>query len=103
MQRDSIPQSTTREVAENSPAGTDVGDPVAATDADGHTLTYTLEGTDASSFEIDSSTGQIQTTSGVTYDFETTPDYAVTVRADDGNGGTATIAVSEAFRVTYGS
>ena len=87
-------ESTTREVEENSPAGTNVGDPVTATDADDDTLTYTLEGTDAASFEIVSTSGQIRTKSGVTYDYETTPDYSVLVKADDGKGGTATIAVA---------
>ena len=38
-----------------------------ATDADDDTLTYSLEGTDAASFEIDSGTGEIKTKSGVTY------------------------------------
>ena len=87
-------ESTTREVEENSPAGTDVGLPVTATDADDDTLTYTLEGTDAASFEIDATSGQIQTKSGVTYDYEMKEEYSVTVKADDGNGGTATIAVA---------
>ena len=77
-----------RDVPENSPAGTDVGAPVTATDLDGDTLTYTLEGTDAASFDIVSSTGQIQTISGVTYDYESQPEYFVAVKADDGNGGT---------------
>ena len=68
---------------------------VTATDADSDTLTYSLEGTDAASFDIESGTGQIQTKSGVTYDFEATQNtYAVTVKADDGNGGTDTIAVT---------
>ena len=87
-------ENTTREVEENSPAGTAVGDPVTATDADDDTLTYTLEGTDAASFEIVSTSGQIQTKSGVTYDYETKEEYSVTVRADDGKGGTDTIAVA---------
>ena len=85
--------SAVREVPENSPAGTDVGAPVTAVDPDGDTLTYTLEGTDAASFGIGSSTGQIQTISGVTYDFESDNTYFVTVKADDGNGGTNTIFV----------
>ena len=87
-------ESTTREVAENSAAGTDVGLPVTATDDDGDTLTYTLEGTDAASFDIDASTGQILTKSGVTYDHEAKSSYSVTVKADDSNGGTDTIAVT---------
>ena len=86
--------STTREVAENSDAGTNVGAAVTATDGNDDTLTYSLEGTDAASFQIVSASGQIQTTSGVTYDYETTPSYAVTVKADDGLGGTDTIAVA---------
>ena len=88
-------ESATREVAENSAAGVDVGGPVTATDTDtGDTLTYTLEGTDAASFGIVSTSGQIQTKTGVTYDHELQPEYSVTVKADDGNGGTDTIAVT---------
>ena len=86
--------STVRGVDENSAAGKDVGVPVTAMDADDDTLTYSLEGTDAGSFDINASTGQIQTKSGVTYDHETKPSYAVTVKAEDGNGGADTIAVS---------
>ena len=44
---------------------------VTATDADpGDTLTYTLEGTDVASFDIVSTSGQIRTKTGVTYDHE---------------------------------
>ncbi len=87
--------SATRQVAENSAAGTNVGAAVTATDADtGDTLTYTLSGTDASSFEIGSSTGQITTKTGVTYDYETKKSYSLTVDVSDVNGGTDTIAVT---------
>ena len=72
----------TRAVPENSAAGTDVGEPVTAMPADsGDELTYTLEGTDASSFAIVSTSGQIRTTSGVTYDYEEQSSYAVTMKA----------------------
>ena len=88
-------ESATREVAENSAAGVAVGGPVTAVDTDtGDTLTYTLEGTDASSFAIVSTSGQIQTKAGVIYDHESQPEYSVTVKVDDGNGGTDTIAVT---------
>ena len=88
-------QTASRSVAENSAAGTNVGAPVTATDADsGDTLTYTLDGTDAASFDIVSTSGQIQTMSGVTYDYETKSSYAVIVKADDGNGGSDTIMVT---------
>ena len=83
-----------RTVPENSPTGTSVGDPVTATDDDGDTLTYTLEGDDALSFGIDSSSGQIQTIAGVTYDHEGTFGFLVTVKADDGKEGTDTIIIS---------
>ena len=49
-------------------------------------MTYSLEGPDASSFGIDTTTGQIRTISSVTYDYETRFSYSVTVRAI-GNGG----------------
>ena len=83
-----------RTVPENSPAGTSIGDPVTATDDDGDTLTYTLEGDDAASFAIDASTGQITTISGVTYDHEAKSSYLVTVKADDGKEGTDTIIIA---------
>ena len=88
--------ATTRSVPENSAVGTNVGAPVTATDADADdTLTYSLEGTDAASFTIDTGTGQIKTKTGVTYDHEATKtSYAVTVKADDGNDATDTIAVT---------
>ena len=85
----------TRSVAENSPANTDVGAPVTATDGNNDQLTYTLEGgMDASSFSIVSTSGQIRTRSGVTYDYETKSSYTVIVKADDGNGGTDTVTVT---------
>ena len=86
--------TTTREVPENLASGQDVGAVLTATDSDMDTLTYTLEGTDAASFDIVSTSGQIRTKAGVTYDHETTSSYSVTVKADDGNGGTDTIAVT---------
>ena len=87
--------TATREVAENSAAGTNVGAAITATDPDrGNTLTYSLSGTDAASFEIGSSTGQITTKTGVTYDYETKTSYSLTVEVSDGNGGTASIAVT---------
>ena len=83
-----------RSVAEKSASGTNVGAAVTATDADNDTLTYSLEGTDAASFSIVSTSGQIRTKSGVTYDHEAQPSYAVIVKADDGNGGSDTVTVT---------
>ena len=90
------PTTATREVAENSAAGTNVGAVIPeATDADsGDTLTYSMEGTDAASFDFDASTRQITTITGVTYNHEATKNsYSVTVKASDGTAS-ATIAVT---------
>ena len=88
--------SETRELAENSAADTDVGSPIPeATDADDDDLTYSMAGTDAASFAFDASTRQITTIAGVDYNFEATKNsYEVTVKAADGNGGTATVDVT---------
>ncbi len=85
--------SATRSFAENTGAGQNIGNPVSAADSDGGTLTYSLEGTDASSFTIVSSSGQLQTRTGVTYDFEVKNRYQATVRVSDGQGGSVTIGV----------
>ena len=93
-----------REVPENSAAGTNVGDRVTADAADpGDTLTYTLEGTDASLFDIVSTSGQIQTKSGVTYDYEATINsYSVTVTASTvtASDATASATVNVTINVT---
>ena len=82
-----------REVAENTAAGQNVGAVLTASDSDGDTLTYTLEGTDSASFALDTTTtagsAQIQTKTGVTYNHEAKSSYTVVVKADDGGGGTA--------------
>ena len=85
--------TTTRSVSESVAAGTNIGDAVAATDADtGDTLTYTLGGTDAASFDIVATTGQLQTKA--TLDASTKSTYTVTVTATDSAGATATITVT---------
>ena len=84
--------STTRSVAENTASGENIGAPVAATDADNNTLTYTLGGTNASSFSIDSGTGQLKTSAVL--DYETKDTYSVTITVSDDNGGSAEIEVA---------
>ena len=84
--------SATRSVIANVPAGTSIGQPVTATDADaGDTLTYSLEGRDAASFDINTSTGQLITIAGVTLAAGDT--HEVTVVASDGTDS-ATITVT---------
>ena len=86
--------SATRSFAENTGAGQNIGNPVSATDSDGGTLSYNLEGTDAESFTIITTGGQLQTKAGVIYDYEVKNRYEVTVRVSDGQGGSATIDVT---------
>ena len=75
-------ENATRSVAENTAAGTNIGDPVTATDPDtGDTLTYTLGGADGASFDIGVSTGQLMTRAAL--DYETKTEYTVTVTATD--------------------
>ena len=89
------PTTATREVPENTTANTNIGAALpAATDADNDPLTYTLEDADAASFNFNAATRQLSTKSGVTYDHETTSSYSVTLKADDDNGGTDTLAVT---------
>ena len=75
--------AVTRTVAENTAAATNIGTLIAATDADNDTLTYTLSGTDASAFDIDSSTGQLKTKAAL--DYETKSTYTVTITVSDGS------------------
>ena len=78
-----------RNVDENTPAGMDIGEPVAATDADDDPLTYTLDPGEegAEFFDIDPTTGQLLTKAAL--DFETAEFYYVRVIATDTAGGTA--------------
>ena len=84
-------------VAENTVASTEFGTAVTATDPENDSLTYTLGGTDMSSFAIGTGSGKLATRAAL--DHEDTSSYEVTVTADDGNGGSAeidvTIAVSD--------
>ena len=91
-------RSHTFSVAENTPPGADVGGVVAALDPDGDTLTYSLEGVDADSFDIiaTSGGGQLQTKAALNH--EEKASYSVAVRAQDGRGGTD--AVNVTIRVT---
>ena len=77
---------TTRSVDENTASATDIGAAVAATDAESDTLVYGLTGTDASSFSIDTTSGQLKTSASL--DFETDSSYSVDVTVHDGKDAT---------------
>ena len=73
----------TRSVPENTDPGTDIPGPVTASDTSGQqpppTISYSLVGTHASSFDVDSATGQLRTKAAL--DYERKNSYTVTVRA----------------------
>ena len=73
---------TDRSIAENTPAGADIGEPVVARDREDDTLTYSLRGTDAESFDIDPATGQLLTKAPL--DYEAKAGYSVIVSVSDG-------------------
>ncbi len=72
---------TMRTVAENSPAGTNIGGPVTAEDPEDDPLTYKLAGTDTDVFDFDTETGQLKTKAAL--DYETKNSYRVTVEVRD--------------------
>ena len=95
-------ETGTREVAENTAAGENVGAPVTAMDADNDTLTYSLGGTDMASFDIDPATGQLMTKADLDYEMPrgmamsdtNTNTYMVTVTAADPDGASDSIMVT---------
>ena len=90
LTQNNVQTAQTREVAENTPAGTNIGAPVVASDPD--VLTYSLDDTGAMSFDINRATGQLITK--VALNFEGSPPNTVTVTATDPFGATATSVVT---------
>ena len=87
-------QPTTASVVENSGANTDVVT-ITATDADGDTLTYSLDSTSDDVFDINASSGAITVQSGADLDFESKSSYRATVTASDGvNSATHNVTIS---------
>ena len=89
-----------REVAENTAADRAFGAPVTAVDAENNTLTYSLGGTDAASFAIDASTGQLKTNAAL--DFEQRNSYSLAVSVHDGKAsdGSSDTSADAAVAVT---
>ena len=90
----------TRSVAENTATDTTIGIAVSATDPENDTLTYSLDGTDKTSFAIDTSTGQLKTSAAL--DHEADASYEVTVGVSDQKdlSGNADTAVDATVDVT---
>jgi len=97
-----FPSSETgaRSVQENTAAGVNIGQPVAAVDDDGDSLTYILSGDDAESFDIVQSSGQVQTKAAL--DHGTKSSYTVTVSVTDGkdSSGNPDSAIDDTITVT---
>ena len=83
---------TTRWVAENTPSGANIGEPILATDATSDRLSYALLGTDKALFDIDSTSAQLLTNGPL--DFESKSRYRVSVGVSNSRGGRDTITVT---------
>ena len=84
--------TTARSVSERAQHGDPVEAPVTAIDVDGDDLTYSLTG--STSFEMLDGTAQITVREGAALDATNEPTHMVTVTAADGQGSTASIAVT---------
>ena len=91
-------ETAVRQVAEGSPLDTEIGAPVAATDAEGDVLTYALSGPDAGSFLIVPETGALMVWTDL--DYETKATYSVTVEVHDGRDSKGQPSTSKDERIT---
>ena len=97
-----------REVDENTHGGTNIGDPIVASDPESNTLTYSLSGTDSALFSVGVSTGQIGVGTGTVLDFESPSDtggdsvYDLTVEVSDGTdaAGNSDTSIDDMIGVT---
>ena len=87
-------------VSESAQPGDKVGQPVAVTDRDDDTLTYSLDGTDHEAFDIGVKSGQVILASGTRLISAVQSSYEVIITASDGNGGSASVEVT--INVTAG-
>ena len=82
-----VQKTPKRKVAENTPAGRNIGGPVKAND-EGDVLAYLLGGTDAALFGIDIATGQLKTKGKLNREVTGGDEREVTVTAVDPFGQT---------------
>lgn len=82
---------------ENSPNGTVIGT-VVATDPNGDTLSYSITaGNTSGAFAINASTGVLAVANSAALDYETTPQFSLTVRVADPGGLSDTAIISIAL------
>ena len=92
--------TASREVEENTPADQDIGTPITATELDsGDTLTYSIRN-GSTVFEIDASSGQLETLGALNY--EGTRSYSVVVEVTDNKDidGMADTVIDDTIAVT---
>ncbi|MCY3505788.1 MAG: fibronectin type III domain-containing protein [Chloroflexi bacterium] len=89
-----------RSVDENTPAGRNIGAPIAADDADNDQRTYSIAGTDAAFFDVASTSGQLRTKADL--DREGRDSYSFTLSVTDGvdTFGFADTAIDDTIEVT---
>ena len=83
---------TSREVAENTEAGTSIGAPVRARDDDGDLLIYTMGGADGAVSSISRNSGQLKTKGALNYEAKNV--YTVVVTVTDPFGAADSIEVT---------
>ena len=88
-----VQTAQTRTVAENTPAGRNIGAPVRATDP-GDVLTYSLSGADAEEFDLDRATGQLRTKEALNREASGGESHTVIVTATDPGGLAVTSEVT---------
>ena len=89
-----------RSVDENTPANTNIGNAVAADDADNDALTYSISGTDADFFDVVATSGQLRTKAALNREFRDS--YTLTMSVHDGRDtySNADTAVDDTISVT---
>ncbi len=83
-----LPLNQTRTIAENTPAGVNIGAPIEASDDEDETVTYSLDLSNADTFDIGLTSGQLKTKAPL--DHETRRSYSVQVTATDPSGDSGT-------------
>ena len=88
--------ASANQVSENANVGDSVGVTALATDADGDTVTYSLDDDAGGLFTIDANTGEVTVAGNL--DYETATSHTITVRATstDGSSSTADMAINVA-------
>ena len=93
--------TTSRLIDENTPAGVNIGRPVAARDPQNNTMEYTMRGPDFESFDIGSATGQLLTKAPLDYEGDKNV-YNVTVTATDSTGRSVAKSAQSVGNMGYG-